>query len=440
MADDFTDIAPRSFDTVVINSVTQYLPNADYLHRVLAGAVEAVRAGGSVFIGDVRSLPLLTAYHASVQAYRAAESLASADWAQRVRERVQQEEELVIDPAFFTSLSESVPRVTHVEVFLKRGVYHQELTRFRYDVIVHVEGAVPPAEPEWLEWERDGLTLNSLRGRLLQGNSRVGIRGVPNARLDTERHLLEWLRDPGELDTVGAMRGAAAGKAPGVDPEALWRLGADCGYEVAVSYAMSGDVGRVDAIFERNANRMTWPAVTRRRASVERPVATNPLKGKLTGRLVPDLRNYLQARLPDYMVPNAFMVLDAMPLNPSGKLDRAALPAPSGRRQLETVYVAPRSEIEIQLATIWGQVLHLEQIGVHDNFFELGGHSLLATQVISRIRDALKVDLPLRSLFETPSIAGLAEVYGAARTAGKQPPPITRVARTGRGLRPASSN
>jgi amino acid adenylation domain-containing protein len=125
---------------------------------------------------------------------------------------------------------------------------------------------------------------------------------------------------------------------------------------------------------------------------------------------VNELRRFLQDKLPAYMVPSAFVALDALPLTPSGKVNRRALPAPDlARPELDTTYAAPRNPTEEMLAGIWSQVLHLERVGIHDNFFDLGGHSLLATQVMSRVRDIFLVELPLRTLFESPTVAGLSE-------------------------------
>ncbi|MDZ8183920.1 MAG: amino acid adenylation domain-containing protein [Nostoc sp. ChiSLP02] len=122
------------------------------------------------------------------------------------------------------------------------------------------------------------------------------------------------------------------------------------------------------------------------------------------------LRNFLKAKLPDYMIPTAFVFLDKFPLTPNGKLNRRALPAPdSYQRNIEVDFVAPRTPIEEELATIWKEVLKLKQVGIHDNFFELGGHSLLATQVVSRLKEAFSLDFPLRYLFENPTIAELAQ-------------------------------
>jgi hypothetical protein len=138
------------------------------------------------------------------------------------------------------------------------------------------------------------------------------------------------------------------------------------------------------------------------------------------------LRSWLRRNLPGYMVPSAFVFLDALPLTPNGKVDRRALPAPAVTRpDLEEAFVAPRTPLEKVVAGIWTEVLGLDRVGVHDDFFELGGHSLLATRVVSHLRDALQVELPLRSLFEAPTIDGLvgllSAVHGAAQ--GRQVPP-----------------
>jgi amino acid adenylation domain-containing protein/non-ribosomal peptide synthase protein (TIGR01720 family) len=120
------------------------------------------------------------------------------------------------------------------------------------------------------------------------------------------------------------------------------------------------------------------------------------------------LRAFIQQRLPEFMVPSAFVVMDRLPLTPNDKVDRKALPAPEQVSRPACSYEAPRSELEQQLASICGELLRVEQVGLHDNFFELGGHSLLATRLVARIRVAFDVELPLRALFEAPTVAGLA--------------------------------
>ncbi len=143
-----------------------------------------------------------------------------------------------------------------------------------------------------------------------------------------------------------------------------------------------------------------------------------------------EVRAHLAARLPDYMVPGAFVELERLPLNANGKVDRSALPAPE--QGVEVGYVAPRTPTEELLAGIWAEVLGLapERVGAEDGFFELGGHSLLATQVVSRARRSFGVEMPLRALFETPTVAGLAACIETLRSAGTSPtPPIERASR-----------
>lgn len=134
------------------------------------------------------------------------------------------------------------------------------------------------------------------------------------------------------------------------------------------------------------------------------------LVAKDNSQTLSSLRNFLQKKLPDYMIPAAFVFIEAFPLSPNGKINRRALPAPDTyQRNLDVDFVAPRTPIEEELAAIWSTVMKLQQVGIHDNFFELGGHSLLATQVVSRLREVFSLDFPLRYLFENPTIAELGQ-------------------------------
>ena len=147
-----------------------------------------------------------------------------------------------------------------------------------------------------------------------------------------------------------------------------------------------------------------------------------------------ELADFLREKLPAYMVPGAYVVLEALPLTPNGKVNRAALPAPGAERPaLAARFAAPRTPVEEVIAGIWARVLGLEEVGVNDNFHEIGGHSLLATRVLSRVREAFEVDLPIKTLFEAVTVSALAERVEQATAAGRSPapPPVTRVAREG---------
>jgi amino acid adenylation domain-containing protein/FkbM family methyltransferase len=145
-----------------------------------------------------------------------------------------------------------------------------------------------------------------------------------------------------------------------------------------------------------------------------------------------ELRSYLKDRLPEYMVPSAFVTLEEVPLTPNGKVDRKALPEPEWNdREASSGFVAARTPVEELLCGIWEQLLKTEQVGIHENFFELGGHSLLATQVISRVRESFNVELPLRVIFESPTIAEISETIEEAMRAeeGVALSPINQISR-----------
>ncbi|MHC5595005.1 MAG: amino acid adenylation domain-containing protein [Nostoc sp.] len=145
------------------------------------------------------------------------------------------------------------------------------------------------------------------------------------------------------------------------------------------------------------------------------------------------LKHFLQEKLPNYMVPAAFVILDSLPLTPNGKVDRRNLPGGDRTRPVEQTFVAPCNPIQETLAVIWAQLLGLEQIGVNDNFFQLGGHSLIATQILSRVRQVFQVELPFQHIFENPTIAGLAQLIEQHSRQEKQlqRPTIQPIAREG---------
>ena len=146
-------------------------------------------------------------------------------------------------------------------------------------------------------------------------------------------------------------------------------------------------------------------------------------------QLISQLKEYLQERLPNYMVPNGYVVLPQLPLTPNGKVDRKALPAPDLTSSLSTEFVAPETTTQKALAEIWAEVLGIKQVGIHDNFFELGGHSLMATQVVSRIRQVFGMEFPLSKLFESSTVESLSKYIDTSIWAA-QTPPTTQIKTT----------
>jgi amino acid adenylation domain-containing protein len=410
-ADELDRLPEQRFDVVLFNSVVQYFADADYLVRAIEGALRRVAPGGAVIIGDVRSLPLLPAFHASVELHRADPDATVEQLRRRVQRRVADDEELVIDPALFAALQALHPEITRVEILPKRGRFDNELTRFRYDVVLTVGAPAPRAACDWLDWRAAGLSIAALRERLAGCPDLLAVRGVPNARVRRFADLVTRLADPAA--TPDDLRRALAGPEDGVTVDELEAVAADAGYRLDLDWSRHGGDGAFDAVLRRQGSDGRPVAPLPAAAAVAEP---RPWHGYVNGaerrnarKLVPALRAALADRLPEYMMPSSFVLLDALPLTPNGKVNRAALPAPDVLRpELKTPYEAPRNPREAAIAEIWSQLLRIEGISIHDNFFELGGHSLLATQVAARLQSALGVELALRDLFEHPTIAALA--------------------------------
>lgn len=435
------------FDLVVLNSVVQYFPGVDYLFRVLEGVHGLVAPGGKVFLGDVRSLPLQGPLACSIELGQADDAIGREELVRRVRARLSRERELLLHPALFSALKARLPRIERAETLLKRGRPDNELVQYRYDVILHLDHA--PARPAGRAPDGVGQRHAPAEvGARLRDHSpeTLTLRAVANARLATDRLAWKLLQDGDGPATVGRLRAelAEARQAEAVDPEAYWQLAEQTGFSVSIGWAADGEDGRYDVVFRRrrageeggrgapraaeagaapegsSALRAASPGGTRGgrpQAMQEAPggdwsrYANDPLADARSRRLAAELRSHLKRRLPEYMIPAAVVSLPELPRTPQGKLDRRALPAPSGGRpEWSGGYQAPGNEQEALVAGVWEKLLGVSPVGVKDNFFELGGHSMLAVQMVAEIERRGGRRLPLASLFQEATVEHLARL------------------------------
>ncbi|MEV0536298.1 non-ribosomal peptide synthase/polyketide synthase [Kitasatospora sp. NPDC050463] len=406
-AHDTDGLPAGEFDTIVINSVVQYFPSADYLADVIGKLMRLLAPGGALFIGDVRNLRLLRPLATAVQVHRTGDGADLAAVRRAVEQALRVEKELLVDPDLFTALREHGTDIGTVAVEVKRGRHHNELSRYRYDVTLHKRPAVP-VRPLDLAWGRDVAGLAELRELLgRRGTGPVRLTGIPNRRVAREAELARAVRN-GDGTLAGLLErlhGPADGDLP--DPEDFHALGGELGRRVDLTWSADAPEA-LDALFTDGPADAPVEAYrpVRRAGTALSSLTNRPAGSRGTGALLSELRGWLRDRLPDYLVPSAFVALDALPLTASGKLDRRALPAPdlgpavAGR--------APRTPQEQLLAELFAEVLGLAQVGVEDSFFDLGGHSLLATRLASRVRATLGAELEVRTLFETPTVAALA--------------------------------
>ncbi|MEU3838524.1 amino acid adenylation domain-containing protein [Streptomyces sp. NPDC028635] len=393
-----TDGLPRGrFDTIVLNSVVQYFPDAAYLAAVLHGAAELLAPGGTIFLGDIRNLRTLRTFRAAVELRRAGTFADAAALRRAVERSVAGEKELLLDPDFFTTVVADDPRLHGVDVMLRAGAHHNEMSRHRYDVLLTgAPAAAAPAARE-LRWGTDVTGIDEL-ARALATNDPVRVTGVPNARTVREHRALAALERGAVTEAVALLDGPPPEDA--LDPDRVHRLGAVCAW------------GEDDATFEV----CTGPGPAHRPRPGDRPLANDPSRGRRDEALLDGLRAQVAERLPAHMAPAAYVVLDALPVTANGKVDRDALPAPD--QDAAAAGQAPRTRREEVLSALFAEVLGLPGgVGVDRSFFDLGGHSLLATRLLSRIRTVLGVELAVRDLFQAPTVAALAERVDGAHEA-----------------------
>jgi amino acid adenylation domain-containing protein/non-ribosomal peptide synthase protein (TIGR01720 family) len=444
-ADDLDALGAERFDLVIINSVAQYFPHVHYLIDAVTRAIAHVAPGGAIFLGDLRNRALLRAMHASVQLDQAAATLSADALRHRVDEQESRESELTVDPALFAELRRRIPAITGAAVLLKPGAAANELTAFRYDAILTIAGTPDPERVRAVRWDRDLSELSELE-TIAGGARRIVVTDLPNARVTPALAAAAALAEPG-LRTVAELRARVDAADRGQDPAGVVRrICAGGGWSAEATWPRSGDPGRFDLVLHRSTGSSEprtalAPALTpAQEVDPAAPAgdaagdpaweryANDPGEGDFRARLVPRLRAYLSANLPEYLVPSVFVLLRALPVTANGKVDRAALPAPSSAQLGGAAdHVAASTEVEQILARIWCAVLGIDRVGIHDKYFELGGDSILSIQIMSRAaQEGLRFQL--RDLFQYQTIAELAQVVtldaaapGAADEPGEVP-------------------
>jgi acyl carrier protein len=256
-------------------------------------------------------------------------------------------------------------------------------------------------------------SLDALRTALTAGNELVRARGLANDRLVREVASVALIRSGHRDQTVGALREELAKLPSGFDPDTVERLAREAGaHDVALSWAQSGALDQLDVSAARAGTLADADASSLKDVPLEAH-ANRPVRVQGGDALPPELRAFLRERLPEFMVPSAFVLLEAFPLTPNGKIDRKALPEPERVHRSSTeVYAAPSSELELKIAAVWQGLLGLDSIGIRDNFFDLGANSFLMVQASGKLRDALGTPISLVDLFQYPSVGALASRLG----------------------------
>ncbi|MGW4213758.1 amino acid adenylation domain-containing protein [Lentzea sp. NPDC004789] len=388
---------PGSHDTVVINSVAQYFPSMSYLVRTIEKALDVVSPGGHVFLGDLRNAALIEAF-AALKHHVLHAGADRARLVELITRELRADGELSVDPVAVRRLLDRFPAITAVEISPRRGEFGNEMTLFRYDVVLHV-GC--PVEADPTRWEHDDqLTPGVIERRLATADAPFGYRGVGNARL-TEALSLR--------DEYGCTPSNATSRATALDLEALWRLGTRYGWQTRISWT-GDDSGAVDVSFapESTHYELAEPITsgTAGKATAD-PLFPPLLQSTLEDRLTEGVRR----ALPDYMVPADVVFVPELPRNAGGKVDTARLARPrrvgATNHRRTTAQTAEQTPLAVVME-VFSRSLRTTVLP-EDDFFALGGDSLTAGLCVREL-SSLELTVTIRDLFERRTPARLAEL------------------------------
>lgn len=415
-------------DTAVLNSVSQYFPSQDYLIGVLQSLIDV--GAKRIFVGDVRSYALHKEFLAARALFIAGDRAISREEFKRIMADVEKaESELLLDPAFFTSLPRRLSHIEHVEILPKTVQAINELSCYRYAAVLHIKQSHARRSTqfrdinrvEWVDFMAQHLDRRSL-SRLLYNSIDspfVAIKNIPDSKTILERSILESLNTNEQLGD-GKWAAAARQKAqqrPSMSTTDLILLAQQTGWRVELSWARQhSQNGSLDAIFYRNQQ----PADIHDRLKFRFPIegdarpysslSSHPLRREARRKVQDQLHQILQARLPSYMIPHFFTFLDKMPVNQNSKVDRKTIAtyvqsqtAEQGQKQ------EPTSRAERRVRQIWGRVLNINPhtIGRNDSFFSLGGDSIAAMMAVSESRK-VGVKIAVADIFRWPVLHQLA--------------------------------
>ncbi|MEZ6090959.1 MAG: amino acid adenylation domain-containing protein [Pirellulaceae bacterium] len=420
-ADQFSNLSDRFFDVVVMNSVVQYFPSVDYLVRVIGLAARQLSHGGKIFLGDLRNFCLQTAFATSVELSHATAEMKVQRLRDRVAARIAHDEELLIDPRLFKVLQKSIPSLSRVDVLLKRTPTDNELSRFRYDAVLHFDVAAETQPDKVIQYD-ESFDWNGFEERMRSDDCEFLLTGVPNQRVFDDQQIADRMSHFDGQATVSQLKESIA-SCNAIHPEDFWRLGdrhhrvltiswnqdAPGCFDVWVRHSQTKAVTGDEVLENFSMETREIPATD---VDLNR-YANNPLASRVQQQFTKHLRDALKLSLPQYMLPAAIMTIDEVPRTINGKVDRGRLPIPTQRPDGASDYQPAETENERCVIDIWEELLDVRPIGRMDNFFELGGHSMLAVRMMSEIQRHTGQSIPLAALFQEPTPAHLAAILDA---------------------------
>ncbi|GAB1208359.1 hypothetical protein APSETT445_007107 [Aspergillus pseudonomiae] len=428
----------NSPDLVVVNSTAQYFPTPEYLLKAIEDLLR-LDSVERLFFGDVRSYALYREFQVT-QALHITSTATPGAIRQKMTAIERAEEELLIDPAFFTALETRLPDlVDHVEILPKRMRATNELSCYRYAAVIYRKHQKERSQPiyqvdegQWIDFVSHQLDRQSLLQLLesLPITAVAAVSNIPYSKTIFERCVLESLDSAADekLDGNDWVRSCheAARSTSSLSVVDLHEVAHLANFSVEVSWArQASQSGGLDAVFHRYTPRIAGARVlfrfpTDHHGRAFHSLTNRPLQQRLKQRVEEQLRNKLKVKLPSYMVPSVIRVLDKMPINDNGKVDRRALTKSAHivkANRSSAARMLPRNDVERALCEEFTSVLG-EEVGITDSFYDLGGHSLQAARLVSRINRRLMCRLYVFDLLNSPTPAALGDIIPTRSTEG----------------------
>lgn len=404
-----------SFDTVIMNSVVAYLPNENYLNKVIEKLTSKLDDNGSFFIGDVQSFSLMSNQYIFEQLSRVPKSSRVEDFKQIISNKLRTTPEFFVDPDYFYSLTEKLDRIKRVEVKLMRGSINNDPTVYHYDVTLYTQMKKISTNTITLKWESPDISLKEIQNKLKELKPEIlYVKDIPNKRIQMRRAVESAIENAQDNIFVSDVITSVNPGNNNIDPEEIWKLEDDLEYKIDLILPPNSDQTKFDAVFilKNIGNNISYSfANTKENFKSGDSYCNKPFLKLSDENLTAKIREDLSAKLPEYMRPTYYVPVDSFPLTPSGKIDRKALSLYDiNNTAIKTKSSKPVTSSEIEISRIWQNILGIPEIGIDDNFFELGGHSILAAQMFTEIEQSTGKRIPIATLFKLQTIRELAKL------------------------------
>lgn len=404
--DVFCRIKDQKYDLIILNSVIQYFPSIQYLESIIQQALKVIETNGKIFIGDIRHHRLLDMHYAAIYKNRNIKQKESISLDQFIQQCSHYEDELVIDPMYFYQLMKKIHKITHVKAQLKYGIHNNELNKFRYDITLFSNTTKNPnnGKIRWYDWKKHHVHYEKIK-RILDEYDVIGIKNIPNERLEQERRLICSTRNMDYKETKA------------INPNDFNIFTLQNHLYLETNWINNNDNGEYDIVISKHPidTLTNISFYQKQNLPSTKPLFNNPLQKEEEYMLAKKLIASLSKTLPQYMIPSNIVFIDELPLNQNGKLEIANLPKPL--KQNYAKYKPERmTNYEKELYKIYVRLLNTKNINKDDNFFFLGGSSLLLIKLLNMIRKNFSIDIPLQQLFLNPTIRNLGSLIPKLKT------------------------